>query len=401
MVARSGLIGFFAGVVTIILLVTPIISGIFIPWAGILAALIVFTATGYLAGRLSHSVERLRCTLLGGFAGGLVGILVFCCLGAALAGIAGMINSDEKINLVTLTIQLTCQTFLICFGLGLGFGLVGGWMAHPRWDGHHDVFAPSQPQMALNGAITAVLSSLIAAIFIMFVFSPLEAGFGESILNWPLFISLFFVLTSQFSLILVVSHETRLAWHRCGLDEVKMAAYIGIFTSPILVITFLIVDKMLFFNPIVNIALLVSVGLSFTSMHSLMNQILPKRATLPAPQDDHQKKLAALFGSIADSQTSNLMTLCIGCGVVVVLPFQVILFSVLINIMSLTSTLDLLQFSTRKTFWNLFIYHSMVTFGVMTAAITSLMVLYLFYLKLGIWFKKKTVSSSYLDSPLK
>ena len=391
MVARSGLIGLLAGVLTITLLVIPMISGIFIPWAGILAALIVFTFGGYIAGRLSGSVEPLRSAALGGLAGGLAGVLVFCCIGAALAGITGMMNSGEKFNAVALTIRLTCQVFLMCFGLGLAFGFLGGWMAHPHWDRQADVFVPSQPQMALNGAITAVLSSLIAVIFMLIIFSRLENWFGESILDWPLGTSLFFVLTSQFSLILVVPHEIRLAKHRCGLDEVKMAAYVGISTAPILVITFLLLDKVLFLKPAVSIALLVSVGLSFISLHSLLNHILPKRANLPAPQDDRQKIQAALFGSIADSQTPSLMILCIGCGVVMVLPFQVILFSVLINIISLTSNPGLLQSGSSKAFWNLFSSHGIVTFGLIAVAITSLMVLYLFYLKLGVWFRKRLI----------
>jgi len=99
--------------------------------------------------------------------------------------------------------------------------------------------------------------------------------------NLPLTVSLVLVLVSHFALTLIVPHEAQQAEHLCGMDEVKMAAYVGIGASPVLVLLLLLVRMELFLNPIVVAALLASAVMSLKSLQTLIRVILPRRATFP------------------------------------------------------------------------------------------------------------------------
>ena len=250
---------------------------------------------GSLARNWSGSVHPGRCAVLGGLAGGLAGVIVFCLLGAAVAGLAGSASlfkqtANETTRQYTQTeviasiVSLTQMTFLLSFLGGVGLGSLGGWLARPRHNGQADVFDKSAPQMAMNVSITAVPAAVVAAALAAAVFSRLADsmdGNVRSILDVPLAVSLLLVLIAHFALTLVVPHEAREAEHRCGMDEVKMAAYVGIGTAPVLAFLLLLVGAKLLLNPLVIVALLASAIMSLKSLQTLFKLILPGRASLP------------------------------------------------------------------------------------------------------------------------
>ncbi|HEX7555636.1 MAG TPA: hypothetical protein VF338_03350, partial [Leptolinea sp.] len=86
MTTRAGIAGLLTGLVATIYLF--IIS--LIPLNAFLTAALMGTilpaAGGFLAAQWSRSVEPVRCAALGGLSGGLAGSVVYCLLGAAMAG---------------------------------------------------------------------------------------------------------------------------------------------------------------------------------------------------------------------------------------------------------------------------------------------------------------------------
>ena len=385
MTTRAGFIGLLTGLAATFLLVYPLAiarpTGGW-PWGWMIAAAVLILTGGWLAGRRSGSVSPARCAALGGLAGGLAGALVFCLLGAAAAGLAG-VNSLS----VAAVIRLTQATFLACFLAGLGLGALGGWLACPRLRAAQvETFDKTEPQMALNAAITAVCSSIVAAALAAAVFSRLAAAAGQpggAILDLPLAVALLLVLLSQLALTLVVPHEAHQAQHLCGMDEVKMAAYVGIGAAPVLALLLLLLRAELFREPLVVIALLVCAGLSLKSLQTLFLVILPGRAAFPAPQPGSQKLEARLFGSIASSRGPRLVLLCIGCGLLMVLPLQVTVFATLLNLNSL-----LLDPARADGSRQLFLSQALLSAGLMFAAAGLLSGIYLFYLALGRWFSR-------------
>ena len=219
---------------------------------------------------------------------------------------------------------------------------------------------------------------------------PNRAGYSqmEASQTMPLVVSLLLVLVSHFALTLVIPHEARQAEHRCGLDEVKMAAYVGIGAAPLLTLFLSLANPEALTNPLILVALLVSSIMSLESLHTLRKLILPRRASFPAPQAESRKIEAKLFGTIAASRGSRLVVLCIGCGLVMVLPIHVVVISVLIN---LNYALANTPFSPplMEIPWGLYWTQALVSAGVITTSITLLVVIYLSYLKLGRWFNKR------------
>ena len=176
-------------------------------------------------------------------------------------------------------------------------------------------------------------ASVVAAVASAVLFSRLVEAVGRSILDWTLAVSLMLVLLSHLILTMVVPHEAYQAEHRSGTDEVKMAAYVGIGAAPILALLLFLVERRLSLHPLVIASLLISAGLSLKSLHTLFRLILPRRAEFPVPQTSGEKAEAMFFGTIADSQGPRLVVLCIGCGLVMVLPLYVTVVSVLINLL--------------------------------------------------------------------
>jgi len=182
MTTRAGFIGLLTGLIATLLLVYPL--AIAWPaatpwrWMAVLAAAALTVGGGWLAGRWSGSRQPVRCAALGGLAGGLAGVIVFCLLGAAAAGLAGVPFTSQQPLVETIVYQ-TQVAFLVSFFGGIGLGLLGGWLAHPRRGGQPDVFDKSAPQMALNVTITAAPASVVAAAMAAAVFSRLADFAGE------------------------------------------------------------------------------------------------------------------------------------------------------------------------------------------------------------------------------
>ncbi|HMB24147.1 MAG: hypothetical protein ACM33V_13085 [Chloroflexota bacterium] len=361
MTTKAGLVGILTGICATIILFIVDRS---LSWSWFTLPALLTLCGGYLAGRWSGTRQPWRSSALGGLAGGLAGSLIFCLFGAAMAGLTGR---DASLVIV----RQTYMTFLICFWGGTGLGALGGWLARPFGSGAPDTFNKSEPQMALNASITAVPASVVAAAAVAAVFPHL----GKFALDWALGVSLTLVLISHLILTLVIPHEAHEAEHRCGMDEVKMAAYVGIAAAPVLALLLFLIERQLFLHPLVSVSLVISSGLSLRSLHTLLRLILPRRAEFPAPQTAGEKAEATFFGTIADSHGPRLVVLCVGCGLVMVLPLHVTVFSVLVNLLNPPS--------------DLFRTQALVSGGLILGASAVLSGAYLFYLNLGRWFNKQ------------
>jgi hypothetical protein len=407
MTTRAGLVGLLTGLTATMILVYPFfIAGSTgstpRDWIAVVAAAVLTIGGGALTARWSGARHPGRCAALGGLAGGLAGTLVFCLLGAAAAGSVflferaadGALRQPSQVESVAAIVRQTQGTFLACFLGGIGMGLLGGWLACPRQGSQADIFDKSAPQMALNAAITAVPATVVAAALAAAVFSRLadsaggqanEAALAQPILEWPLTVSLLLVLVSHFALTLVVPHEARQAEHLCGMDEVKMAAYVGIGATPVLALLLFLVGAELFSKPLVVVALLAGAGMSLKSVQSLFGLILPGRASFLAPQDGWRKAEAKLFGTIAKSRGPRLAVLCIGCGLLMVLPLYVTVLSVLVNLLAdPVFTQSAAVEAARK----LFLIQALLSTGLMAVSAAILTGIYLIYLNLGRWFNR-------------
>jgi len=410
MTTRAGFIGLLTGLVATLFLMYPLAvagpdASALWRWIAVFAAAALMVGGGALAGRRSGAAQPARCAALGGLAGGLAGTIVFCLLGAAAAGLAGAAlplaqATDEitrqrlLIEAIAATVRQTQGTFLACFLGGTGLGLLGGWLVCPRRGSPKDVFDKSAPQMALNVAITAAPAAVVAVTLAAAVFSrladfagtqPDAAALIGSILDLPLAVSLLLVLLSHFALTLVTSHEAQQAEHLCGLDEVKMAAYVGIGVAPVLAVLLLLVNIQLFSKPLVWAALLASAGMSLKSLQILLRQILPRRASFSSPQENRQKIEAQWFGTIAQSNGPRLVLLCIGCGLAMILPLHVVVLSTLVNLNTLLAAPAAPVEAARR----LFLTQALVSAGLMTGSAALLTGIYLFYLNLGRWFNRR------------
>jgi hypothetical protein len=373
-------------------------------WFALIVIALMMIAGGGMASLWSRSTQAWRATVLGGLAGSLAGTIIFCLWGAAAAGLSRWVSpldnatkvSISHVEILNAIIRQTMGAFLVLFGAGSGLGALGGWLSRLRQRDRVEIFDKIKPQMAMNAAITAVPASIVAAALAAYFYSRLSDLLGDqtgqAILNestaiMPLAVALLLVIISHFALLMVIPHETRQAEHRCGLDEVKMAAYVGIGATPLLILFLSLTNPKALTNPLVLVALLASSVMSLKSLHSLHKLILPRRASFPAPLEGSKKTEAKLFGTIASSHGSRLVVLCIGCGLVMILPLHVSVFSVLIN---LNHTMVGFPYSPppAETSWGLFGTQALISTGVVAASITLLVTIYLFYLNLGRWFNK-------------
>jgi hypothetical protein len=156
-----------------------------------------------------------------------------------------------------------------------------------------------------------------------------------------------------------------------------MAAFVAIATAPVLILLLFLIDVAAFLNPLILAALLASTILSLISLRNLVKLVLPRRAAFPLPPPGALLTEARWFGSIANSRAPRLVELCIGCGIVMVLPLYVTIISVLINI----------QFVPQNN-WHLFLTQALVSLGLIAASIIILTAIYLLYLNLGRWFSR-------------
>jgi hypothetical protein len=192
---------------------------------------------------------------------------------------------------------------------------------------------------------------------------------------------------------LVVPHETRQAEHRSGMNEVKMAAYVGIAAAPLLNLSLLFIDNMFIVNPWILLACLAGLGMSVMSFHTLRKLVIPTRDSFPIPKVEWQKAEANLFGSIANSRGSRLVVLCVGCGLAMVLPIYVSVLSVLIYLRSVSIQVVMMQ-PLSDSAWNLFFTQALAGMGLNLLVIIILSLMYLFYLNLGRWFSQRIAKRS-------
>lgn len=363
-----------------------------IAWVTAAGMAIIFLVGGWWAARWSKSRQHWRCFILGALSGALAGMVIFCLWGAAAAGQAGWFLPEtvfvdvtvSKTELVDAVINQTLTAFLVLFLAGGGVGALGGRLACMGRGERADIFDKRAPQMAMNMSITAVPASIFAAVMGAVIFPRLSDQVGVTTPDFPLAAALLLVLISHLALTLIVPHEARQAEHRCGTDEVKMAAFVGIAAAPVLIGLLAWVNPKVFSNFYVFAALLAGATLSGMNIHSLIRVVLPKRASFPLAQDEQQKTEAVLFGTIALSRAPRLAILCIGCGLAMVLPMYVSVLSVLINLSSM-------QFG-EGVVWGLFLKQALVSVGLSAAVVGLLVTIYMVYLNLGKWWRKRGIS---------
>ncbi len=409
MTTRAGIVGLGTGALLIAILFYPLYQvwpGVFVPgWpqgshlAGLLLAALAAAlqvAGGGLAAWWSGGVGRSQRTLLGALAGGVAALVLFCGLGAAAAGAAGASLSWADVasrhwgQAVSWTVWWTCGSFWVLMLSGMFLGAAGGFYAVPS---PHAWLADDKqaPQMALNGTLTALPATAVAVLLTAGVFSPLAAmlqrspGLGPwlpgSVRNWPVVTALLLYLLAHVALALVTPHEARQADHRCGLDEVKMAAWVGIFVPLALVALLLWLYPALTLSPPVLSCLLVSGALSVSLILLLRQVIFPRRAQMPPPADLVE---AVFFGSIARSAGPRLVVLCIGCGIMMLAPVWVSPGAAALSLWLLSSS------PLAPTAWvqQLYALQAALGLGLMTGAAAGLTAIYLFYLALGRWFHR-------------
>jgi hypothetical protein len=436
MTTRAGMSGLVTGCVLIVVLFYPfyiILPGIFVyGWparserlglALVAVAAAVLVAGGGWAAWWGGARSRAQRASLGAVAGSLAGLVLFCGLGAAAAGAAGAGpllasavalsgNAGRSIWLhVESTIRIvwwTGETFWALALVGAVLGAVGGLYVRPfpppaGWEPYDQ----RHPQMALNAAITAVPSAAGAALLAAYIYSvllgQLRSVVGltfslppQGVLLWPVVTALLIYLVSLAALALVTPHEARQARHRCGLDEVKMAAWVGIFVPPALAVLLYLINPALALTPTVFSVLLVSGALCVSQILTLRALILPKRAQLPPPVNPME---ALLFGSISRSQGPRLVVLCLGCGLAVMAPAYVGVGAAALSLGLMSMPLQSVflggsvgtALSQAALVQRLYLAQPALALGLMGGAALALCVLYLFYLQLGRWFSQ-TVS---------
>jgi hypothetical protein len=400
MTTKAGSAGLITGLISTILASFIFSSASFIPSLraefilGAVTLLLLAAAGGFIAVRWSKAAQPGRSIALGGLAGILDGTILFCLWGAAAAGSISL-STLSPTDLIPVIVNQTIDTFLFLFISGGLAGAFGGWLASSRQWNTIDEFDMVDPQMAMNASITALPASIVAAGVAGAVFPRLAmlTGFAADLqgstsslaVDKPLEAALFVVLISHLAVTLVVPHETRQSQHLCGMDEVKMAAFVGIGAAPLLAGLLLAVYPGCFSNPWVLMALLVSSTMSLISLYSLVRLVLPKRAAFPPHPEGGQKAEAVLFGSIANSVAWRLVILCIGCGLMMVLPLHCTVISVLVNLNYLSgASVPVGQYLAQ----------ALVSIGLMAVSSGVLILIYMIYLNLGRWFSRKTKPDS-------
>lgn len=404
MTLKAGLAGTISGILISILFFVSInmdaqYQKISIHYLFMAACLVI----GGYAAALSAGPKNVSGRLIVGVtAGGQAGLVSYCLWGAALGtgvfqkGFPALINNSlqglPNSQTYLTVIERTSLWLLAFLFVGILGGMLGGVLASVgNSQKTKNVETLKGPQMALNISITAVPASILAAALSAAVFIPSGSGGSHpgTILNvdilpgeWPLITSLVMTFISQLALLLVIPYETQKATHRCGLDEVKMAAYVCIAAFPTLFLLLFTIKGM---GIILNLpalgGLILTAILSLMSLYILLMKVLPKRTLLEAPSGDRQLAEAKWFGTIAGAHEKELVMLCIGCGWAMVLPVYGTVFAVLINLLYITSGLDFISLFNKPE--KLFITHGVVSMGLFIMAAVILTAIYLFYLRLG------------------
>jgi hypothetical protein len=332
---------------------------------------------GMWAARWSGSNQPWRCAVLGALSGGLAGMIIYCLWGAAVAA--------QHVALSVVVNQAMTRVLALFTG-GMLLGALGGLLLRIGRRKERDTFDMTAPQMAMNASITALPASLLAAALAALVSKRLAGlvDFDKTTATLPLLAALLLVLVSHLAVTLVVPHEARMAEHRCGTDEVKMLAFVGIAAAPVLILLLALIHPVSLKDPLVLGAVAAALVMSGISIHSLIRKVLPKRASFPEPAKQKEKAQALLFGSIAVSNAPRLIVLCVGCGLVMVLPVYAVVISVLIDINAASGM------PARGIGWQVFLTQALACGGVCAIAAAALVLIYMVYLNFGRWFTKRS-----------
>jgi hypothetical protein len=392
MTTRSGTIGIFTGFICTGLFYIFFVAlrpvyiheahsevDLFIPWLGLFLEAAALFCGGWLAARRSGSGEPWRCILLGTFSGGLAATLFFCLAGSAVGGIMDL--TRHFIGFTDRIVKNTEIDFLVLFLVGGFLGSMGGGsFGSTQTTRKKDNFNHEDPQMAMNVAVTAVPACVFALGVAAFMCSSMSGQIKEpGVITLPVFVSLVLLALSHLALTLIVPHEVRQAEHRCGLDEVRMLACVGIAAGPAAPLLLVLIFPAAFSDLRVVLAILFCLVLSSVNLYWLVRRILPRREQLPAPWADQSKQEAILFGSISNSQAPRLIKLCTGCGLAMMLPLYISVISVLVN----------LGQGPHATFGQLAPRQALTSIGMCVAGIGVLILIYMIYLRMGRWFNHR------------
>lgn len=422
MTTRAGLVGLGAG----LLLSAALFYPLYFVWpglcfsaagwrghswaaAGVLAAaaaiLVVFS--GGLAAAWSGAARPQQRVWLGALAGGMMALTLFCSLGAAAGGVMGLgygLRNPGSWGLASwpapeIMVQMTVWTHRIFWGLALGgtlLGALGGWRFAPASVLRRAAPAgKNDPMMALNVSITAMPAAALAVILAVGLFSRLSGLLPgpplPPVLNWPLTTSLLLYLAAQLALMCATAHEAGQADHRCGMDEIKVAAYVGSLTPVLLIALLGLLDLSLLFTPFVLICLLISLSMTARQMVILYSVILPRRARMPAPRDPWE---ATFFGTIATSHWQPLSLLCLGCSILIVAPIHIAMAAAISVLFipgsvepALTGVGGISAATPVALAQRLYQVQAMAGVGSILVVALILTAIYLFYNNLGRWFR--------------
>jgi len=381
MTTRAGLVALISSTLFIVVCAQTDNFWVVVPsWSLIIILPIYFVLTGALAAWVAGTHEIGRSTLIGMFAGALFGALIYCFW---IEGIefAGMSIRDLLGSVVDLSVLLFFTIFIVTTILGTLGGLLYGLFTPHR----PDVFNLNDPQMALNASLSADIAAVLSVTLTAAFYSRMAAFTGSfQLVRVTMIEILFILLFIQGCLTIILPHETRMAQHRPGLDEVRMAAFIDIFTGPLVILAVVLLAPEVLVVPWVIGFLKLSAFLSLIAFLILKATIQPRRALLPAPGGQEAGTKTLLFGSIGNSHSGRLMVLCFGCAIVLVLPFSIPLITIWLSLNELNQIgyaplFDALgrgQFDLR--FWQI-----LINGGLMLALGILLSAIYLFYLFLG------------------
>jgi hypothetical protein len=305
---------------------------------------------GSLAAHWSGAPQAGQRRWLGALAGGLATTILFCSLGAGAAGALGLgfslyrliLYKSDIIEVAESVLQSIVFTYQIFWGLllsGMLLGALGSLWPAPRPLARWLKPWPRDPMMALNASIAAMPSAAIVVILAAAVFAPLPALLQtklagsvrfslQAALDWPLATSLLLYLASQLALGLATQHEARQSTHICGLDEVKMAAYVGIFLPMVLAIILGLLDWHLLARSWVWVSLLTSQSMAAWQVVVLFRSFCCA-AQMPPPADP---LLATLFGVIADLAPGRAGAVMPGLVVLLATPIYITVVPPALNV---------------------------------------------------------------------
>ena len=443
MTTRAGVSGLGAGLLWAAVLFYPLCAVLpvrYIPawsampvWSNVAMVLLAVgsaipVAGGGFAAWWGGARSRARRAALGAVAGSLAGLVVFCTLGASAAAVVAagpLLQSSLASALVEKpgaqllyeavihVVWWTQGAFWALALVGAGLGALGGLYVRPfpppaGWE----EFDRREPQMALNASITAVASGAVAALLAAALFSGLSGALSRSaaersivsslspqvVLLAPVVTALLIYVISLGALAMVTSHEARRAEHRRGLDEVRMAAWVGIFVPPTLLVLLLLISPAVDIAPLVLSLLLASQALSLRQIIVLRSVILPRRATLPPAAKPAE---ALLVGSIARSRGPRLAILCAGCGLAMMSPAYVSVGAAVLSLVLIplplmpvfAGALPAVALDPVMLVRRLYLGQAALGLGLTAGAAVVLTAIYLFYLWLGRRFARRGEAS--------